>query len=171
MHCRLSTEPSNLEMTHSLVTKKRNSDPWVLVRSIHLTVVHEQHRKIGSLRNTILCFQPETRYSPFWKGFWTYSICYWHYNNIFHIFWGLKVKERCIGKSRWSKNHQLFKFANIQSDFAEIAYRAPDPSHGFKYVRYVVQQHPYSLAAWNSYYKVVSRWLVRIHIVLYYVLQ
>lgn len=42
-------------------------------------------------------------------------------------------------------------------NFAEIAYRAPDPRHGFNYVRYVVQQHPYSLAAWNSYYKVTSR--------------
>ncbi|RCV29633.1 hypothetical protein SETIT_6G027800v2 [Setaria italica] len=45
----------------------------------------------------------------------------------------------------------------LRSLGAQIAYRAPDPSHGFKYVRYVVQQHPYSLSAWNSYYKVISR--------------
>jgi general transcription factor 3C polypeptide 3 (transcription factor C subunit 4) len=45
----------------------------------------------------------------------------------------------------------------LKSLGAQIAYRAPDPSHGFKYVRYVVQQHPYSLSAWNSYYKVISR--------------
>ncbi|AQK50194.1 tetratricopeptide repeat (TPR)-containing protein [Zea mays] len=49
------------------------------------------------------------------------------------------------------------KKEELRSLGAQIAYRAPDPSHGFKYVRYVVQQHPYSLAAWNSYYKVVSR--------------
>ncbi|XP_015617476.1 uncharacterized protein [Oryza sativa Japonica Group] len=45
----------------------------------------------------------------------------------------------------------------LRSLGAQIAYRAPDPRHGFNYVRYVVQQHPYSLAAWNSYYKVTSR--------------
>ncbi|CAO2164027.1 unnamed protein product [Urochloa humidicola] len=45
----------------------------------------------------------------------------------------------------------------LRSLGAQIAYRAPDPSHGFKYVRYVIQQHPYSLSAWNSYYKVISR--------------
>lgn len=45
----------------------------------------------------------------------------------------------------------------LRSLGAQIAYRAPDPSHGFKYVRYVVQQHPYSVSAWNSYYKVTSR--------------
>ncbi|KAG0522902.1 hypothetical protein BDA96_07G077900 [Sorghum bicolor] len=49
------------------------------------------------------------------------------------------------------------KKEELRSLGAQIAYRAPDPSHGFKYVRYVVQQHPYSLAAWNSYYKVISR--------------
>lgn len=45
----------------------------------------------------------------------------------------------------------------LRSLGAQIAYRAPDPRHGFNYVRYVVQQHPYSLSAWNSYYKVTSR--------------
>ncbi|KAG2582335.1 hypothetical protein PVAP13_6KG103800 [Panicum virgatum] len=45
----------------------------------------------------------------------------------------------------------------LRSLGAQIAYRAPDPRHSFKYVRYVVQQHPYSLSAWNSYYKVISR--------------
>uniref|UniRef100_A0A0E0MEK8 General transcription factor 3C polypeptide 3 n=1 Tax=Oryza punctata TaxID=4537 RepID=A0A0E0MEK8_ORYPU len=45
----------------------------------------------------------------------------------------------------------------LRSLGAQIAYRAPDPRHGFNYVRYVVQQHPYSLGAWNSYYKVTSR--------------
>ncbi|GJN13250.1 hypothetical protein PR202_ga31602 [Eleusine coracana subsp. coracana] len=45
----------------------------------------------------------------------------------------------------------------LRSLGAQITYIAPDPSQGFKYVRYVVGQHPYSLSAWNSFYKVTSR--------------
>lgn len=45
----------------------------------------------------------------------------------------------------------------LRSLGAEIAYRAPDPSPGFDYVRYVVHKHPQSISAWNSYYKVTSR--------------
>uniref|UniRef100_A0ACD6A0H5 Uncharacterized protein n=1 Tax=Avena sativa TaxID=4498 RepID=A0ACD6A0H5_AVESA len=45
----------------------------------------------------------------------------------------------------------------LRSLGAEIAYRAPDPSPGFDYVRYVVQKHPHSVSAWNSFYKVTSR--------------
>ncbi|CAL9099031.1 unnamed protein product [Musa textilis] len=40
---------------------------------------------------------------------------------------------------------------------AHIAYSTRDPKHGYNYVRYIVQQHPHSIAAWNCYYKVVSR--------------
>ncbi|GJN09513.1 hypothetical protein PR202_ga27527 [Eleusine coracana subsp. coracana] len=45
----------------------------------------------------------------------------------------------------------------LRSLGAQITYRAPDLRQGFKYVRYVVEQHPYSLSAWNSFYKVTSR--------------
>ncbi|KAJ4795688.1 General transcription factor 3C polypeptide 3 [Rhynchospora pubera] len=45
----------------------------------------------------------------------------------------------------------------LRSLGAEIAYGTTDPKHGFDYVKYIVQQHPYSNAAWNCYYKVVSR--------------
>ncbi|KAM3278005.1 hypothetical protein ACQJBY_045715 [Aegilops geniculata] len=45
----------------------------------------------------------------------------------------------------------------LRSLGAEIAYRAPDPSPGFDYVRYVVHKHPQCISAWNSYYKVTSR--------------
>ncbi|XP_072950353.1 uncharacterized protein [Typha angustifolia] len=45
----------------------------------------------------------------------------------------------------------------LRSLGAQIAYSTRDPKHGFNYVRYIVQQHPYSTAAWNCYYKVVSR--------------
>ncbi|KAL9243185.1 hypothetical protein vseg_017105 [Gypsophila vaccaria] len=40
---------------------------------------------------------------------------------------------------------------------AELAVNITDPSDGFDYVRYLVQQHPESKAAWNCYYKLVLR--------------
>ncbi|KAF4397088.1 hypothetical protein G4B88_008934 [Cannabis sativa] len=40
---------------------------------------------------------------------------------------------------------------------AKLAYNITEPKHGFDYVKYIVQQHPYSIAAWNCYYKVISR--------------
>ncbi|KAK9669365.1 hypothetical protein RND81_13G125200 [Saponaria officinalis] len=40
---------------------------------------------------------------------------------------------------------------------AEIAVNITDPSDGFDYVRYLVQQHPQIKAAWNCYYKLVLR--------------
>ncbi|KAK9283706.1 hypothetical protein L1049_011956 [Liquidambar formosana] len=45
----------------------------------------------------------------------------------------------------------------LRSLGAQIAYNITDPKHGFDCVKYIVQQHPYSLAAWNCYYKVISR--------------
>ncbi|XP_078156073.1 uncharacterized protein LOC144551848 isoform X1 [Carex rostrata] len=45
----------------------------------------------------------------------------------------------------------------LRSLGAQIAYGMTDPKHGFDYVKYIAQQHPYSNAAWNCYYKVVSR--------------
>nr|POF19849.1 general transcription factor 3c polypeptide 3 [Quercus suber] len=49
------------------------------------------------------------------------------------------------------------KEEELRSLGAQIAYNTTDPKHGFDCVRYIVQQHPYSLAAWNCYYKVISR--------------
>ncbi|KAL5564861.1 hypothetical protein UlMin_028025 [Ulmus minor] len=40
---------------------------------------------------------------------------------------------------------------------AQLAYKTTEPKHGFDYVKYNVSQHPYSIAAWNCYYKVISR--------------
>lgn len=40
----------------------------------------------------------------------------------------------------------------------EIAHGTTDPKHGYDCVRDFVQQHPYSSAAWNCYYKVASRY-------------
>ncbi|TVT97139.1 hypothetical protein EJB05_57627 [Eragrostis curvula] len=45
----------------------------------------------------------------------------------------------------------------LRSLGAHIAYRAPNPSRGLKYVCYRAKQHPYSLSAWNSFYQVTSR--------------
>ncbi|XP_008786393.1 general transcription factor 3C polypeptide 3 isoform X2 [Phoenix dactylifera] len=49
----------------------------------------------------------------------------------------------------------------LRSLGAQIAYNTSDPQHGYNYVRYMVQQHPYSIAAWNCYYKVVTRFDTR----------
>ncbi|KAL5993213.1 hypothetical protein ACLOJK_014136 [Asimina triloba] len=56
--------------------------------------------------------------------------------------------------------HNVFsleKKEEFRSLGAQIAYNTTDPAHGYDYVRYLVQHHPYSSAAWNCYYKVVSR--------------
>ncbi|KAG5520301.1 hypothetical protein RHGRI_033015 [Rhododendron griersonianum] len=49
------------------------------------------------------------------------------------------------------------KGEELRSLGAQIAYNITDPSHGWDYARHVVNQNPYSFAAWNCYYKVVSR--------------
>ncbi|MED6158675.1 hypothetical protein PIB30_034919 [Stylosanthes scabra] len=49
------------------------------------------------------------------------------------------------------------KKEELRSLGAQMAYNTTDPKHGFDCVRYIVQQHPYSVAAWNCYYKVMSR--------------
>lgn len=40
----------------------------------------------------------------------------------------------------------------------EVGYNIADPIHGFDCARSIVSQHPYSFAAWNCYYKVISRY-------------
>ncbi|XP_057508578.1 uncharacterized protein LOC130791465 isoform X2 [Actinidia eriantha] len=49
------------------------------------------------------------------------------------------------------------KEGELRSLGAQIAYNIMDPTHGWDYARHVVNQHPYSFAAWNCYYKVISR--------------
>ncbi|KAG8089649.1 hypothetical protein GUJ93_ZPchr0011g28392 [Zizania palustris] len=75
---------------------------------------------------------------------------------LLHRYWeALQVINRTLklGTDTLSDENK----EELRSLGAQIAYRAPDPRHGFNYVRNVVQQHPYSLSAWNSYYKVTSR--------------
>jgi general transcription factor 3C polypeptide 3 (transcription factor C subunit 4) len=38
-----------------------------------------------------------------------------------------------------------------------MAYNPTDPKQGFEFVKSNVQQHAQSVAAWNSYFKVISR--------------
>ncbi|KOM51051.1 hypothetical protein LR48_Vigan08g187800 [Vigna angularis] len=49
------------------------------------------------------------------------------------------------------------KKEELRSLGAQMAYSTTDPKHGFDCVKYIVQQHPHSVAAWNCYYKVISR--------------
>ncbi|VVA28594.1 PREDICTED: general mRNAion factor 3C [Prunus dulcis] len=45
----------------------------------------------------------------------------------------------------------------LRSLGAQIAYNTPDPEHGVDCVKYIAHQHLYSNAAWNCYYKVITR--------------
>ncbi|KAI4356966.1 hypothetical protein L6164_000943 [Bauhinia variegata] len=49
------------------------------------------------------------------------------------------------------------KKEELRSLGAQMAYNTTDPKHGFDCVKYIVQQHPHSVAAWNCYHKVTSR--------------
>ncbi|KAK7396720.1 hypothetical protein VNO78_17878 [Psophocarpus tetragonolobus] len=49
------------------------------------------------------------------------------------------------------------KKEELRSLGAQMAYNTTDPKHGFDCVKYIVQQHPHSVSAWNCYYKVISR--------------
>ncbi|XP_059631065.1 uncharacterized protein LOC132273957 isoform X2 [Cornus florida] len=49
------------------------------------------------------------------------------------------------------------KKEELRSLGAQMAYNTTDPTHGWDCARYIVNQHPYSFAAWNCYYKVISR--------------
>lgn len=39
-----------------------------------------------------------------------------------------------------------------------MAYYTMDSKHGFDCIKHIVQQHPYSITAWNCYYKVLPRY-------------
>ncbi|XWS18018.1 hypothetical protein CRYUN_Cryun32bG0006100 [Craigia yunnanensis] len=40
---------------------------------------------------------------------------------------------------------------------AQMAYSSMDSKHGFDCIKHIVKQHPYSITAWNCYYKVIPR--------------
>ena len=49
------------------------------------------------------------------------------------------------------------KNEKLRSLGPQMAYNTTDPKQGFDCVKYNVQQNPQSVAAWNCYYKVISR--------------
>ncbi|XP_009781369.1 uncharacterized protein LOC107832204 isoform X1 [Nicotiana tabacum] len=53
------------------------------------------------------------------------------------------------------------KKGELQALGAQVGYNIADPTRGFDCARYIVSQHPYSFAAWNCYYKVISRLDIR----------
>lgn len=56
-----------------------------------------------------------------------------------------------------SNSLSMDKQEELRSLGTQIPYNIADPTHCWDYVRQVVFQNPRSFAAWNSYYKVVSR--------------
>lgn len=58
-----------------------------------------------------------------------------------------------LGHNHFSPEKQ----GELRSLGAQIAYNTTDPKYGYDCARYIVQQQPYSIGAWNCYYKVVSR--------------
>lgn len=50
------------------------------------------------------------------------------------------------------------KEQKLRSLGAHVAQKITDPRHGWGYVRDIALKHPYSIAAWNCFYKVVSSW-------------
>ncbi|TYG42602.1 hypothetical protein ES288_D12G270100v1 [Gossypium darwinii] len=56
--------------------------------------------------------------------------------------------------------HNFFpveKQQQLRSLGAQMAYYTMDSKHGFDCIKHIVQQHPYSITAWNCYYKVLPR--------------
>ncbi|MBA0593432.1 hypothetical protein Golax_006449 [Gossypium laxum] len=54
--------------------------------------------------------------------------------------------------------HNFFpveKQQQLRSLGAQMAYYTMDSKHGFDCIKHIVQQHPYSITAWNCYYKVL----------------
>ncbi|XP_022716452.1 general transcription factor 3C polypeptide 3 isoform X2 [Durio zibethinus] len=49
------------------------------------------------------------------------------------------------------------KEEQLRSLGAQMAYSTMDSKHGFDCIKHIVQQHPYSITAWNCYYKVIPR--------------
>ncbi|KAJ6827778.1 general transcription factor 3C polypeptide 3 [Iris pallida] len=55
-----------------------------------------------------------------------------------------------------NKNFSVERKEEFRSLGGRIAYSTKDPKHGYDYVKYLVQQQPYSIAAWNCFYNVIS---------------
>ncbi|KAK5777673.1 General transcription factor 3C polypeptide 3 [Gossypium arboreum] len=65
-----------------------------------------------------------------------------------------------IIKLALKSGHNFFpveKQQQLRSLGAQMAYYTMDSKHGFDCIKHIVQQHPYSITAWNCYYKVLPR--------------
>ncbi|KAL2329125.1 hypothetical protein Fmac_022552 [Flemingia macrophylla] len=71
---------------------------------------------------------------------------YWEALEIINL--TLRLAHTCLSTE---------KKEELRSLGAHMAYNTTDPKHGFDCVKYIVQQHPHSFAAWNCYYKVIAR--------------
>lgn len=81
------------------------------------------------------------------------------------LFWSTILFASLLRKWCCQIFHVLLKIILI---LTEMAYNTMDPKHGFDCVKHIVQQHPYSITAWNCYYKVISRyWILVVYLLLY----
>ncbi|XP_015168450.1 general transcription factor 3C polypeptide 3 isoform X3 [Solanum tuberosum] len=67
----------------------------------------------------------------------------------------LEIINLCLKLA--SSTLSVEKKEELQALGAQVGYNIADPIHGFDCARSIVGQHPYSFAAWNCYYKVISR--------------
>ncbi|KAM3323972.1 general transcription factor 3C polypeptide 3 isoform X1 [Capsicum chacoense] len=67
----------------------------------------------------------------------------------------LEIINLCLKLA--SSTLSVEKKGELQALGAQVGYNIADPIHGFDCARSIVSQHPYSFAAWNCYYKVISR--------------
>ncbi|CAN4098039.1 unnamed protein product [Withania somnifera] len=67
----------------------------------------------------------------------------------------LEIINLCLKLA--SSTLSVEKRGELQALGAQVGYNIADPIHGFDCARSIVSQHPYSFAAWNCYYKVISR--------------
>ncbi|KAJ8557801.1 hypothetical protein K7X08_004567 [Anisodus acutangulus] len=67
----------------------------------------------------------------------------------------LEIINLCLKLA--SSTLSVEKKGELQALGAQVGYNIADPIRGFDCARSIVSQHPYSFAAWNCYYKVISR--------------
>ncbi|CAN1266231.1 General transcription factor 3C polypeptide 3 [Linum perenne] len=88
-----------------------------------------------------------------------------HHNLIIDLCKSLQYLERywealeliSVTRKLASKELPSAKDEELQALAAQISYHTTDPKHSLDLVKSVVQQRPYSYAAWNCYYKITSR--------------
>ncbi|XP_059299491.1 uncharacterized protein LOC132052132 isoform X1 [Lycium ferocissimum] len=67
----------------------------------------------------------------------------------------LEIINLCLKLA--SSTLSVEKKGELQALGAQVGYNIADPNRGFDCARSIVSEHPYSFAAWNCYYKVISR--------------